>query len=440
MSKNQQERKQDVNNFEEFHEFHEFYMSSFNEYEEQEHGVDHVEEFSLSDATPFTFSSSDQLNELDTKYRSISAVPPLNSLDFNLATQQGPPEMGKIVTETRFPASSKGLMTSATQLSGRDQPKATVTAPKIEVTTSQGGKSSRPIFVPSEPFYVAPSTHFLTKLDVGDMKARVEEELKNQPGLSFEFFPSKCRWEGVYLDGAARCKFEINVYKRSGGELVVEGNRLSGDSYAFINIYKSLLNLFVPCELKEVARLLPIPDSICDVDSEAIDESIDSVLSMANSGIGEAQVGASQIFCDIFQRTHATHLISKLTECIASLVHLVDVEFQSCNQHAVCALAQLSSTHSGQEVLMRDERFLHTLLPLCSDGSYSTMEMRRECARLLANISCSGQEHARHVLTSAGAQNIQAWMESVDSLRDERLRVHADRAKMCLTECIDAIS
>jgi hypothetical protein len=228
------------------------------------------------------------------------------------------------------------------------------------------------------------------------------------------------------------------VYKRVSGGFVVEGNRLSGDSLAFVNVYQAVLNIFIPPTDVAPLPCLPIPGGVDDASSSDVDLSIDSVLSMASSGIGEAQVSASQIFCDIFTRSNTTHLINinKYNECLAALVMLATVEFESCNQHAICALAHLSSSHSCQEVLMRDERFLQTLLPLCSDGNYNTIEMRREGARLLANISCCGGEAgAQQVVSCAGLGNIASWLQSVDGLKDERLRVYADRAKVSLASC-----
>lgn len=118
---------------------------------------------------------------------------------------------------------------------------------EFQGTTDETGSQS--ITVPPESFYVAPSTHFVTKMNVDELKERIEVELNNQSGVSFKFFPSRCRWEGTYSnvctysDEPYCCKFEVNVYERSSGELVVEGNRLSGDSFAFIGIYKVIRNI-----------------------------------------------------------------------------------------------------------------------------------------------------------------------------------------------------
>jgi hypothetical protein len=308
---------------------------------------------------------------------------------------------------------------------------------KVEKSRSPNPKtkSSRPIVVPDEPFYVAPSTHFVLSKDLADVQAAVEEELIKQDGASFEFFASKCRWEGVYLVGSARCKFEISVYKRKEGVYVIEGNRLSGDGFAFASIYKSIRDLFVPLPVVTVERKLNSPNFVRPSDPNTVRNCVNNVVRMANCGVYESQLSAAQIFCNISSDVSKHDLI---VECggISALLLLLQVEFESCNQHAVCALANLSSSSSCQEILMSDENFLRTLFSLCSEANsnYNNIEMRRECARLLANLA-GGETGAQQVVENAGVANVVSWLESVDGLKDHKLRMHAVRAKVSLAAC-----
>mmetsp|Transcript_6201 Transcript_6201/g.10136 ORF Transcript_6201/g.10136 Transcript_6201/m.10136 type:complete len:423 (-) Transcript_6201:242-1510(-) len=414
-----QSPKQDDKKAPEFNEFHAHFSSDF---VMNDHSVGSL------NSTDIKNQSFDEF-ELDTKYRCVSAAQTSNLFGFDLSSRN-PPEF----SENSFLQTQNNAINVAKTLN-----KAT---PQIEVAnkvTSQApsAKPNRPITVPVEPFYIAPATHFLTTLNAGDIKARVETVLRGISGVSYEFYADKCRWEGVYLVSSVRCKFEFNVYRRQSGGFVVEGNRLNGDSMAFITVYKAVRSRFVTSpDDQEPIPMLPIPDSLNDVSVSDMDEGIDGVLSMAYSGKGEAQLGASQIFCDIFNRADSTHLISKYAECLTALVDLVNVDFQSCNQHAICALAHLSSSHECQEMLIKDTSFLQTLLPLCSaDGNFNSMEMRRECARLLANISsCKGTEGAQEVVSHAGLQHVQSFLQSVDNLKDDKLRVHAERARDSLSK------
>lgn len=59
--------------------------------------------------------------------------------------------------------------------------------------------------------------------------------------------------------------------------------------------------------------------------------------------------------------------------------------------------------------------------------------MRRECARTLANL-CSN--HSKKIINSVGVDSASVWIASVDSIKDERLKLHASRAKMNMEACM----
>ena len=63
---------------------------------------------------------------------------------------------------------------------------------------------------------------------------------------------------------------------------------------------------------------------------------------------------------------------------------------------------------------------------------YHELEMRRESARTLANLS---EEYAAAIVNEIGKEAIADWIKSVDALRDERLRMHAKRFKSRVGVC-----
>ena len=58
--------------------------------------------------------------------------------------------------------------------------------------------------------------------------------------------------------------------------------------------------------------------------------------------------------------------------------------------------------------------------------------MRRECARTLANL-CVGL--APKIIRTLGRQLTTNWIDTIDNLKDERLKLHAERAKMYIQNC-----
>jgi hypothetical protein len=181
----------------------------------------------------FSFEAID----LDTKFRSMNT----NDLDgfhneTNLFRSQQPQKFHPSVT----PAATSGKGAPIFHdLSVGNLSKATssqeATVAKLET-----------IQIPPKPFYVN-SLQFLCQLQLNDLFLRLESKLNSILEISYVFQTEKCcvshlflpltcspdlnvQWEGVYLRGSSRCKFELNLYKETSGGFVLEGNRLSVSS------------------------------------------------------------------------------------------------------------------------------------------------------------------------------------------------------------------
>ena len=77
--------------------------------------------------------------------------------------------------------------------------------------------------------------------------------------------------------------------------------------------------------------------------------------------------------------------------------------------------------------------FIPLLLTSVSDGSYESAEMRRECARTFANLCTS---HSSKIVNTVGTSNTSEWLSTIDDMKDERLKLHAERAKHHLMACV----
>lgn len=354
--------------------------------------------------------------DLDAKYRSIQAVNPNSVSVFSNATWNttAPPQLSK--------SSSSAAYVNTNQL-------LTKSPPAIVVT------SGRNVVVPEQPFFIA-VTQFSSSHDIDTVISIIEQELSSVSEVSFLFYPDKCRWESMYLSGPTRCKFEFNVFKNGHGSHIVEGNRLSGEGFPFSAIFKNIRSKFAPdgvCSSPNSVvnfQFIPLPDCLPELTSADILEAVAPILTMAASGMCESQVNAAQMFCDLSLQQEMNEVLCD-SDCIDALVNLCRVEFDSCNQHAICALANLSSSRSCQEALLQDKTFLRHLMNLSRDGTFHTAEMRRESARILANV-CSVRANAVMMLEVVHAGDMDEWMISVEGIQDERLRLHTGRAKHSL--------
>lgn len=396
--------------------FQDFEFDSFAEFDDSGALNMTTNEVSSINVDEYAFQELD----LDAKYRSIQAVNP-NS--FSAYTS---PALNSMAPPSLSKSSSSTLHANTNQLLSKASP-----AIVVKPTT-------KPVTVPEQPFYVA-VTQFSTVHNIETLVSMVDHHLCSVVEVSFEFYYEKCRWDCVYLCGATRCKFEFNVYKNGNGSYIIEGNRLCGDSFPFSTIFRSMRSKFAdevcssPTSVMNF-QFIPLPETALELSSTEIAEAVTPIIAMAASGKCESQVNAAQIFCDLSLQQNMLEVMCQ-PECINALVSLCRVEFDYCNQHALCALANLSSSRSCQEVLIHHEAFLQQLLQVCCNGTHNTAEMRRECARLLANL-CSAKSSAVRVVQVVGEDDVTRWLDSVGDLSDERLRLHAERAKNSLHTCM----
>ena len=100
----------------------------------------------------------------------------------------------------------------------------------------------------------------------------------------------------------------------------------------------------------------------------------------------------------------------------------------------------VSYTHLTLKYLILQAAIIKTgilteLLRLSSDGPYHTAELNRSAVHILANIcnDCSPE-----VLKVLGVKEVSVWMRQVESLKDDKLKVHALRAKESLNRAVYA--
>lgn len=159
------------------------------------------------------------------------------------------------------------------------------------------------------------------------------------------------------------------------------------------------------------------------------------IVDMARSSQVDAKIESARIMCDLSGRLDM-HACMCETGCVTALVDLMMVEHEWCNQHAICALANLSISRPCQDVLMGTPTFFPALMRLVRDGSHSSVEMRRECARMLANL-CAG--FGPRIVNAVGFEVAATWVDSVENIRDDRLKLHAERAKAYLIPALQCI-
>jgi hypothetical protein len=324
-----------------------------------------------------------------------------------------------------------------------DQPYEGVIAKKSSPASSSSQKSLAQIaakkLVASEYPDILMSTHFHTNIPLEIIYAQIEKLLKESNGVSYEFAESLSQWTVVYLNGSVHSKFQITVYDGKLHDFVVEGNRLMGDSFSFRSVYaqiKHALSNSVQSneEHDSFCTAFPLPVPSCSIDEAESNIGVDCILRMARECTVEAHCAAAKVLCDLslddcFQQT----LVEK--GGLGVLKELV--QNSACEwsrQHAIIAVSNLSDARLFQKDIIK-EGYLPVLLSLAVDGPYHTAELRRCAVHILANIC---HDHTSEVVAAIGHKDVCCCMNLIDSLADDKLKVHAARAKESLSGVVFA--
>lgn len=232
-------------------------------------------------------------------------------------------------------------------------------------------------FVVSESKYTAPeppfllmATHFEINVDLDAIVQQIEQFLKEQQGLSFEFVQDDCQWNAVYLNGSNHSKIQISVYKSESqfGAYIVEGNRLNGDGQSFRAIYSQLREQLCPYEACReadsfaAASPMPVPAAAPEPNG------IDAIIRMAKEHTMEAHLEAARILCDV---TMDEVMLPYLCEngCVDALHSIISTTHSDwAKQHAMVALANISDSDYGKEAILEVLELLPILLKLATNG------------------------------------------------------------------------
>lgn len=322
--------------------------------------------------------------------------------------------------------------------------------------------------VSKKPFLLM-DTHVLCDDKLENIVNNLNQELGDMSEVSFEYNQNMYKWTAICLQltGASSCKMQIQIYNNgtvsnitdkgdglspSGPDTesyIIEFNRLSGDHAPFRTAFNKLKrNLFAPIMedpslvqdmhpgamhdslSTSMSTSVPFFDMLAE---EEAHEALEPILNMAKEGKIESMIEAARIFCDLSLDDNLQQYLCE-PDAMSVLLRLAGADApELARQYTFMALANLSMHHGHCQERIIDAGALPTILPLVSNGTYENAEMRREGARLLANLSGG---LATRVVSELGHQTVSSWLDTVEELADERVKLHAMQAREQLTSLV----
>jgi len=308
--------------------------------------------------------------------------------------------------------------------------------------------------LPCKPFHLVNTHFYVDEKEIKSIAFTIIECFRKITGVSYKFTASNCLWETKCCDmlNYDECEMDVQIYKTSSDDqFIVEANRTIGNHNIFHQCYSLLKEAFVSEPSSEgdydiyrnsrssvhdtyassLGYIPPISDFANDKDAKS---AMEPILKMAESGYIDAQIEASRLFYD-FLRNEDLHKYWCDERCMKVLTSLASPESPDTARHTVfMTLAELAGKSEWQELII-ESGALPYIMAAVVNGSYQTAEMRREGARTLEYLSQSARV-AHRISNSLGKEELFKWFGTVDGLTDERLKLHAVRARDALSSAM----
>lgn len=307
--------------------------------------------------------------------------------------------------------------------------------------------------IPPKPYLVLPC-NFVTTNTADVVVSSLEELFENgfasvinyeyidqDTTVDYEYVDHECGFNGVFIRGSKYCDFKVRIYQDKQG-LLIEMQRLHKDScgFTFKKIFEAVKTKLTTSTVSPTtvtsAELMNNDFSAADFSSadlstasqltdEEITSSIKQVLSMMQDPSDQSQLESCKILCDLSEENEIRKQMID-NGCVESLVKVMSKSDKErlVHQHSVFALAQLSECHDCDQALVACGA-IPLLMSLIDNSSYKTAAMRRECARVIANVA---MKNARLICDSVSREEINAWSTRIPLIRDQTIKERSERA------------
>lgn len=172
-------------------------------------------------------------------------------------------------------------------------------------------------------------------------------------------------------------------------------------------------------------------------------EGIRCIFTMAREPFIETKLEAAKMICELTAEDHQFLTLQDCKTGIMSSLELLiaDQDEEDVRQLAIVALAQFSEIPGYQAEIIRcsvlsDIFLLADDVPV-GEPVFETAQVRRESGRILANITSYDPCRVVKLLQDKDVP-VEDWMKK--DLADERLRIHANKAKNYMKKCLEVCS
>ena len=317
------------------------------------------------------------------------------------------------------------------------------------VTQKEKPNYSEP--VPKQPIIVLPN-HFQTKNTPRQIIEEIFKLIDKNQHIDYIFMNDNWRIQGAYSNRSKYFEFHINIYKIGDSNIfIVEMQRMTGDRFSFHNLFGKVRNVIINIqesvlESSEIPTLIEdtsqvtIPSDFDDsiLTKEEKKEALRRIIQLTPDQNEKSKLEVCRIMCDLSGDAEIRNLMYT-TGCLDILFELFRsgiVQKPICKMmihQTIIALADFSECEECQESIIKSGH-LPDIMMLGIDGPYTEIAMRRDSARIFANIA---EKKSHIILEYVSRDEIINWLASVENMVDTRLKQQTDRASEYMKKALE---
>ena len=250
-------------------------------------------------------------------------------------------------------------------------------------------------------------------------------------------------WHGKYLSRSACCCLLLFV-KEERNSFIIEISKIRGDAKPFAEFFSALKALFIPRkndgglqqqQQQQSPHVFNFGTLACrPLSDEEFLNGLQPVFRMSKASNFEARLESAKMFCDLFQYKQSQLQSTDIrTACVASVELLIKDIFPEIQEIAVMAMSLMAEVDDNYRMeWMRSSALLVVTkmvveTPKSPSLNYETIQVRRECAKILVTLAAESNAHLLKecIVEQAEMEDdrfFEKWMVQVQSIKDSRLR------------------
>jgi len=323
-----------------------------------------------------------------------------------------------------------------------------------------------------EPF-LKMKDNFFVFMTIENIFSTIDKFLYTNYESSYKFVPEDCSWELILNTGYTRSKIVLYVYKTPiENKYIIEMNELTRGYEIKKNYYNNLFQdinklflvdeLFTKKEDNTMKELITMNDyDEYDINESDINETIKMAIELSKTNFLDEITSAIKILYDMSLNTKIdqrrfgsaptkgeepnfvgnsleesntpgrfgffngikTHLLQSIY--ITEIIELVDNVlnekpqiFENTKHCAIMFLGNLSDSIITQESMLSSPNLIKTLISYIGNGDYTNIYLRRECGRIVKDISSTKSSILKEKMTK---EEWETWFSTIPLIHDSQI-------------------